>query len=169
MKKVFITLVATIMAVSASAQVYVGGGIGLGSTKVGDGDSQTTYKFVPEVGYNFDKNWAAGIAFGWEGNDDTTTFMINPYARYTFVHSKFVNVFFDTTVGYAHNNAGKGTDSYEFGFKPGVAVNLNSNFSFVAHVGFLGYRQTEYDKLKTKSWGVNLEGNDVVFGLYYNF
>ena len=30
MKKVFMTLVAAVMAVSASAQVYVGGGVGIG-------------------------------------------------------------------------------------------------------------------------------------------
>ena len=52
MKKLFLSMVVALMAVSASAQVYVGGGVGIGSSKVdADGaESVTTYKFVPEVG-----------------------------------------------------------------------------------------------------------------------
>ena len=47
------TLVAAVMAVSASAQVYVGGGVGIGSMDNGGDNNTTTYKFVPEIGYNF--------------------------------------------------------------------------------------------------------------------
>lgn len=56
MKKIVMTLAAAIIAVSASAQVYVGGGVGIGSVKYeygGGKQSVTAYKFIPEVGYNF--------------------------------------------------------------------------------------------------------------------
>ncbi len=69
MKKLFMTLTVAIMAISANAQVYVGGGFGVASTSVDGGDDVTTYKFVPEVGYAFNNEWAAGVAFGWEGAD----------------------------------------------------------------------------------------------------
>lgn len=55
MKKIFMTMAAMVIAASASAQVYIGGGVGLSSTKVGDGDSKMSYKIVPEIGYQFDK------------------------------------------------------------------------------------------------------------------
>ena len=40
------------VAVAASAQVYVGGNVGIASTDNGDDDDVTTYKFLPEIGYN---------------------------------------------------------------------------------------------------------------------
>ena len=43
MKKFFMSMAAMVVAISASAQVYVGGGMGLASQKVGDGDSKLSY------------------------------------------------------------------------------------------------------------------------------
>ena len=43
MKKFFMSMAAMVVAISASAQVYVGGGMGLASQKVGDSDSKLSY------------------------------------------------------------------------------------------------------------------------------
>lgn len=177
MKKIFMTLAAVVMAVSASAQVYVGGNVGIANTKIGDGDNKTTYKFVPEIGYQFDNDWAAGVAFGWskgtpvtieDADAQTKTFEVNPYVRYTFVHAKAINVFMDGGVDYKHYN-GVG-DQYAIGLKPGVSVNVNK-FSFVAHVGFLGYKNFDPkgDGKSSNAWGLDLDGNNISFGVYYNF
>ena len=56
------TLVAVAMAVSVNAQGYFGGSIGVASVKNGGADAETTYKFVPEIGWNFNSEWAAGVA-----------------------------------------------------------------------------------------------------------
>ena len=113
MKKFLMTLAAAFVAVAASAQVYVGGSLGINSTKIdGEDDATITYKFLPEIGYKFSDSWAAGVNFGWakEGvtsdDDDLTvnTFEVNPYARFTFVKGKVVNVFCDGSVGYKHYN-----------------------------------------------------------------
>lgn len=168
------TLVAAIMAVSAAnAQVYVGGGVGIGSTDNGD-ESATFYKFVPEIGYNLDKNWAVGVALGWTGTGKggQKSFEINPYARYTFIHSQYINVFVDGGLGYAHDyNAGADDDHMYIGVKPGLAVNLSSKLSFVTHVGFLGYDHVKYNNLdrKANTWGLDVDGRNIIFGLYYNF
>jgi hypothetical protein len=55
--------------------------------------------------------------------------------------------------------------------KPGIAVNLNKKVSFVAHVGFAGWKSEKYDGASKDShvWGVNLNGNNINFGVYYNF
>ncbi|ETD19631.1 MULTISPECIES: outer membrane beta-barrel protein [Prevotellaceae] len=180
MKKFFMTLAAAIIAVSASAQVYVGGNVGISSVKIAGGDSETAYKFLPEFGYNIDRDWAVGMVVGWgKGNpveieeglkNAAKTFEINPYVRYTALHSKYVNVFFDGSVGYrSYKNVGS---EYSFGIKPGLSVNLNDRFSFVAHVGFLGYKcyDPKADNTKNSSaWGVDVNGNNVTFGVYYNF
>lgn len=171
MKKIFMSMAAMLVAVSASAQVYVGGGVGLGSTKVGDNGSKMSYKFVPEVGYSFNDKWDAGLSVGWTGVEDGQhTFEIAPYARYTFMHSKLVNLFLEGTVGYGHiGGNGADTDIFEIGIKPGVTVNLSDHVSFVTKVGFLGYQQSGEGHSKIKQWGFNLDGTDVTFGINYKF
>lgn len=185
MKKFLMTVVATaLVAVSANAQVYVGGNFGVASSKVKGGESVTTYAVLPEIGYNLNKDWALGTTVGFgkgtpvEIEGESSNYLtVAPYARYTFVHSKFVNVFMDGGFGYTHyNHAGSplstSVDVWNVGLKPGVAVNLSSKFSFVAHVGFLGWKTSkpDYDGAKSSNaWGVDLDGNNVTFGFYYNF
>lgn len=178
MKKFFITLAAIAIAVSTSAQVYVGGNVGLSRAKSDGADAKTQYSLLPEVGYNINNDWAIGTEFGWtKGStndlytDEVRTFEIAPYARYTFFHSRLVNAFFDGTISYGHVNAT--ADLYTLGLKPGIAVNLTRKLSFVAHIGFFGYKEIDYkDNIKapdTNVWGVNLDGNNVKFGILYNF
>ena len=184
MKKFMMTLAAVFVAVVASAQVYVGGSLGIASSKIGDGDNVTTYKVLPEVGYSFNKDWAVGTVIGWgKGtpvnieDESRNYFTVQPYARYTFVHSKYVNVFVDGGFGYTHYNhahriASASVNSWEVGLKPGIAVNLNEKLSFVAHVGFAGWKSSKADFDGAKSsdaWGVDVDGNNVTFGVYYNF
>lgn len=177
MKKIFLTLVVAAFAVCAQAQVYVGGGIGFGVASYDSGhddDDAIVYKFSPEIGYTFDKNFAAGIALGWEGASEggQKAFSINPYVRYTFARFNAVSVFADGTVGYEHKYGGyEHTDGFQVGIKPGVAVSLNDKLSFVAHVGFLGFI-TEKDvdtKAKQSFYGFDVDGANLSFGLYYNF
>lgn len=174
MKKLFLSMVMAVMAISASAQIYVGGGIGIGNSKVDvDGaESVTTYKLVPEIGYNINDKWAVGIAFGWQGANKggEKAAFVNPYARYTFLHTKFIDLFVDGGLGYEHQYGGeKDTDIFAIGFKPGLAVNLNEKLSFVTHVGFLGYERDEINDVKVNSFGFDLDGTNILFGINYKF
>lgn len=177
MKKFYITLVTLFVAMAASAQVYVGGNFGITSVDNGGDDDETYYSFMPEIGYSFNQNWAAGVTFGWDkGNLFSTKngysqFSIEPYARYTFFSGKMIDVFCDGAVGYAHGYTnGVDIDAYSIGLKPGVALKLDK-FSLVAHVGFLGYQQAKENNTDEKAteWGMNLKGNNLTLGLYYNF
>jgi len=181
MKKILMTLVATAMAVSMNAQIYVGGSVGVGSVKYGSHDAETTYKFVPEIGYNLNDDWALGVAFGYQkgtcslgngnyGQDvDTELLQLSPYVRYTAVKSKLVNVFVDGGVGIgSYKDLGT---QFQLGLRPGVAVNLNESISFVAHVGFIGFDSfsPKGDGESSNTVGVDLDGNNITFGLYFNF
>ena len=157
MKKFLMTLVAAFaVAMSANAQVYVGGGFSINGVDNGN-TTVTTYKFIPEVGYNFNENWAAGVAFGWEGasKGGTKTLEVNPYARFTFVHTKYVNLFVDGGFGYKHTYNNRN----------------DADLWFVSHVGFLGWSQDKDNNSnsKTSRYGLDLDGNDITFSLYYNF
>ncbi len=178
MKKIYMTLVAVMFAVCANAQIYVGGNVGVASVDNGN-DSETIYSFLPEVGYKFNDTWAVGVMLGWSKgslqNVDGSlgysglqqTFEINPYARFTFVKSKLINIFCDGGIGYKHYN-GVG-DKYSVGLKPGIELKL-SKFSLLAHVGFLGYQKEDADNGGEMSVaGFDFDSNNITFGVLYNF
>lgn len=182
MKKILLTMAVAFVAVAANAQVYLGGSFGIASSKIGDGDNVTTYKVLPEIGYNINDDWAIGTVVGWgKGNpvsiegESNNYFTVQPYVRYTFVKSKYVNVFVDGGFGYFHENhatGGASVNAWQVGLKPGVAVNLSSKLSFVAHVGFAGWETAKADVDGAESsdaWGIDVDGNNLTFGLYYNF
>ena len=126
------------------------------------------HKLVPELGYQFNKEWEAGVTVGWEGVEDGAhTFELAPYARYNFCTSKLVDLFLEGTVGYKHYS--HDVDGYEFGIKPGVKVNLSDHIAFVTKVGFLGYQHRDDNGNKVKRIGLKLDGTDIQFGLNYKF
>lgn len=171
MKKIFMTMAAMVIAASASAQVYIGGCAGLKSVKEGKEDAKMHYALVPEIGYQFNKNWEAGLTIGYEGVEDgLNTFELAPYARYTFCNTKLVDLFLEGTVGYKHFGGNhRDYDGFEFGIKPGLKVNLSDNVAFVSKVGFFGYKQKGEGSSKHKEFGVNLDGTNIQFGVIYKF
>lgn len=174
MKKMILTLAVSVMTLVASAQTYVGGGIGLWRNS---DEKTTSFNIQPEIGFNLNSKWALGVALGYEhasvNGTKANAFSVSPYARYTFARLGAVSLFADGTAGVTTAKV-KGSDSataWEIGIKPGVAVSLNNRISFVAHVGFLGYKDTDEipSMASQDGFGFNLNGNSLTFGLYYNF
>lgn len=188
MKKFLMTIAAAFVAVSMSAQIYVGGSFAVNSfssqkNAVDHADrSETAFKFMPEVGYNINEEWAVGCAFGYESdkfhkiNDPSeniaseSAFSINPYARYTYLKAGKVNLFVDGGVEFTSASKADWT-RLAFGVKPGLAVNLTDQISFVSHLGFIGFDQLnpDGDDNNTTKVGVDLSGANLTFGLYFNF
>ena len=177
MKKILMTVVAAFAAVSMNAQMYVGGSVGFQSVTPEVGDGETSLKLLPEIGFQFDENWGAGVQIGYisdkaqaYGLGAESAFVFAPYARYTALKFKSVNVFFDGGIDYMQSKNAKVT-SFGIGIKPGVAINLNEKLSFVTHFGFLGYEaiNPDGDNNNTTNIGLDLDGRNLTFGLYYNF
>ncbi len=185
MKKILMTMVAAFAAVSMNAQVYVGGELGFTSSKVNGGDSKTSFKILPEIGYNLDETMSLGIVLGYEQgnatesfeayavNDKAKSFIINPYLRYNVLKAGNVTFFGDLSVLYKNQDEDRGykVNTFGVGLKPGIAVALSDKFSFVSHIGFLGWQQSKADSDGAKassSIGLDLK-NNLTFGLYYNF
>lgn len=178
MKKIMMTLAAIAFAATMNAQVYVGGTLGFSSSKDDTEGAKATTNFTikPEVGYNLDENFAVGIALGFTSDkhgdaDAITTFEIAPYARYTFAKLDKVNFFVDGELSYATK---KDTwNKFGIHIKPGVAVNVNENVSFVAKLGAdgLGWTNTSYKNpdYKNNKFGLDLSTLGLEFGMYYNF
>ncbi len=132
MKKIFAIALVAMMTMTANAQVYVGGSLGFASESY-DGNSETVWSIMPEIGYNLNEDWAVGVVVGYgEGKDKTKvdgvtftdkvkTFAISPYVRYTAVKLNMVNVFIDGGFGYQNVKWGDVKDNiWQFGLKPGV-------------------------------------------------
>ena len=182
MKKIMMTLVAVCAAATMNAQYYVGGSLsvnawsGQQNSSVGD-KSETTFAILPEVGYNLNDEWAVGTVIGYVSNKWTgvngiseSAFTFNPYARYTYLKAGKVSLFVDGGVDFT--TASKADwNELAIGLKPGLAVSLTDNISFVSHLGFIGYDvyNPDGDDNNISKFGLDLSGNNLTFGLYFNF
>lgn len=66
MKKILMVAAAAMVSLSMSAQVYVGGSLGMTTSKLDMGHdndaSGTSFTIAPEVGYNLNSEWAVGVS-----------------------------------------------------------------------------------------------------------
>lgn len=106
---------------------------------------------------------------GYAGVEDgNNAFVIAPYARYTFVNTKLVDLFLEGTMGYAHvGGNGADADVFEVGLKPGLKLNLSDHVSFVTKVGFFGYQKNDFSNVQ--KWGMDVDATNVTFGVNYKF
>ena len=177
------TIFAAVAAVSVNAQVYLGGSFAFeawSSQKLAGDKSETVFAIMPEIGYNLNDNLAIGTVIGYQSNKfngltsvngkSETAFFVNPYVRYTFANMGKVNMFVDSGVEFVSATKTDWTQ-LGVGFKPGLAISLTDNLSFVSHLGFIGWKQNnpDGDDNNTSMFGIDLSGADLSFGLYYNF
>ena len=177
MKKIMMTLVAIAMATTMNAQWYVGGTVGYSHENDKNYDVKTNvFKLLPEVGYNLNEKWALGLKIGYAytksgESESTNMFIVNPYARYTFVKLEKVNFFCDGGFEYDYTKHGDASaNGFGINLRPGVAVNLNEKVSFVAHIGKFGWETSKWkdaESVNNVNLGIDLASVD--FGLYFNF
>lgn len=168
MKKILVLLVAVMATMAVNAQLYVGGTVGFSSSKAEGASAVTTYRIMPEIGYNLSENWAIGATLGYE-KTSSKTFKIAPYARYTFLNSDLLDLFVDGEVAYMNSKAdvagAKSVNGFGINIKPGLAVNLSDNMSLIAKYGLLGYNKMD----KVSTFGLNLDASKIDFGFIYKF
>lgn len=181
MKKIYLTLVALVMTVAASAQVFVGGEVGFWRNT---DDNHTAFNVAPQIGYNLNSEWALGIEVGYD-YDYYDGLKVNgvgvaPFARYTAAKVGPVSLIFDGGFGfntysakYKDHDSDESYNSWEVGIKPGVKVSLAKNVDFIASLGFFGYRDNDNNKVARpygeKGFGFDFSTNDLKFGVVYNF
>ena len=175
MKKFLLSLAAVLFTITASAQVYVGGEVGFWRNF---NDNHTSFTLKPEVGYNLSDKWALGIEVGYGHDYDQglklNGFTVSPYARFSYATFGPVTLFLDGGFGlntYKVKDADDSNIGWQIGIQPGVKVSLAKNIDFVAHMGFLGYRDadTGFCQFGEDGFGFDFSGQNLTFGLYYNF
>jgi hypothetical protein len=176
MKKIILSAIVAVCAISANAQVWAGGKLGFNATS-GDAyaETETQLTIAPEIGYTINDNWdvAAAINFSLLNNRagikdaNVTEFTVEPYARYTFAEAGIAKFFVDGYVGFGSYKP-KGVDAtttFKVGVRPGVKVALSDDICLVSTLGNLGYKTV---KDSYNQFGFNLD-NAINFGIYFNF
>ena len=181
MKKFLLAAGLMLATIAASAQLYVGGTVGLNRNTT---DNVTEFTIAPEIGYNVSPKWAfatgLGYTYKYDSGFKSNVFQVNPYARYTYFRTdnNLVSLFLDGGV-----DLGFGKASYEddhsktvvlfgIGVKPGVSFNLTENFSLVAHFGFLGYyggNHAAQDAGNPERFGFDFSSANLNLGFYYTY
>ena len=157
---------------SASAQVYVGGTVGVQVNHVStDGASNTATAFgiSPELGYDFNETWAVGVtvpvAYQDNGNFDVTKVGVLPYVRATFARAGIVDFFGELALGYGHESSdGYGIGGFESGLRPGLKINFNDRFALVGRTTLFSY--SHYDGINGVGFAIN---NSVELGFKVSF
>ena len=193
MKKMFLTALVADASLTASAQIWVGGEVGLSTSKTtNDGTEISKTKwagFSPEIGYKFSDNIDFAIAFNFNhyngpleqkipGQEETekwngveNTFSFSPYIRYTFLKSGQFSAFVDGGFYYGFNHySGADENRINWGIvvRPGIGYSLTDKVGLVAHVGRAAWDFSKYEDIKTNSFGIDL-WNEITFGAYVNF
>lgn len=181
MKRSLFAAALLLASIAASAQLYVGGTVGLNRNT---SDNVTEFMITPEIGYNYNSTWSFGAGFGYSYRYDSgiksNVFEVSPYARYTYFRSSknLVSLFVDGgvdlgigKVSYKHADS-KTAVIFGIGFKPGVSFNITDNFSLVAHFGFLGYyggNHAAQDAGNPERFGFDFSTRSLDLGFYYTF
>ena len=161
MKKFFVIIALSLVALSAKAQVYVGGGIAF-QGEAAKGESAAVFAIAPEVGYSFNDTMAAGISLGLGFGGGATVLSLDPYFRYFFADWGPVRFFADANFNFTNVSQQQGASSsgWGIGVMPGIAVPINNNWSVVGHIAKLGYYNGVFS--------FNLNGGTGI-GIYYQF
>lgn len=187
MKKFILAAFVAVAALTANAQLWVGGEIGFNAAKsTAHGNTLAkSNKFVvaPEVGYKLNDKFDVAVLIGYSHAKNNKLFnydqnyvngngfVINPYVRYTFAKAGDFSFFADGGFGYAllHESGMKSANAWEIAVKPGIAYALSDRVSLVAHVGAAGWQFVKHGDVKTNGWECGVNGNNISFGAYVNF
>jgi hypothetical protein len=191
MRKLIFTLAIALGAFfSVNAQevggMWVGGTVGLWSSKVKGADSELSFKVLPEFGYAVSDNIGIGISLGGghlktedlnfvdgkSSGESVNYYRVSPFLRYAFLKGDLGSLFFDGGVGYEHwKECGGGAkmNRLEVGFKPGVSLNVSDKVSILGKFGFLGYQYDKSGDYKRNSFGFDFDMENIELGMALKF
>ncbi len=192
MKKIMMTLAAVAVAATMNAQVWVGGELGISTTKdkverggVSTDYNATNFTFAPELGYNLDEKWSVAIKLGFAHNEAdadaqnlvsdflpingklmTNSFSIKPYVRYTFVKAGNFSAFVDGGISYSSvhvNNLSKVINNIN---AFGVSVNPGISYAVSEKVGLVAHiGDLSYNTMWCKAKDVDVKVSKSGFNL----
>lgn len=171
MRKVILGAMIALSSIAASAQVYLGGTLGVATATVkveDESQTATTFSIEPEVGYCFNDVWAVGTSIGVQGTssggESSTTFVVNPYVRATFAKVGNVKFFGEGAFEYDKNGDASG---WGIGLRPGLTVELSPKVSLIGRTVLLQYSSVSGGGVTISQTGFAI-GNNLSIGILFN-
>jgi hypothetical protein len=188
MKKIILaSLFFTVLAVSVNAQkgsVLIYGNVGISTTKFEPSDNkQSTFSFMPGIGYQFNNNWTIGVAGGVSQNKNESTvgearinsFAVGPFIRYTKTLSN--SFFFFTQLDAQYNSTTNKPSAggeikytgFDLGVTPAIGVKVYKGLALNFSFGSLGYTTEKLEGGSNKSSNFQFSlGSQANFGVSVN-
>ncbi|WP_298224328.1 porin family protein [Flavobacterium sp.] len=171
----------------SKGDVFLSGQVGFGSSKytAAGNYKEDSFTFSPSVGYFVTENIALGLGLtisnsstqATEAADkskvNTTGFDV--MGRYYFTPSNQFSVYGQLGVGYQstkYDAADVKVNGFGVNVGPGVSYFISKNFAMEAGWGVLSYATAKADSTGAESstdFGLNVNLNDINFGLVYKF
>lgn len=191
MKKLFITIAFVAASMIASAQLFVGGniGMGVGFGKFKSSDSEETapktlvLEVAPTLGFMFSEEMGVGLDIMFRMNQissasnttKTTSFGFAPFFRYAFAEINSLKFYADAKFNYLRTDGSNTVNEREttypktteigFGIIPGVQYYLTDNIfmNCTLNIFGLGFQteKTDFSENSTKT------STTVAFGVNY--
>ncbi|WP_346237808.1 outer membrane beta-barrel protein [Niabella insulamsoli] len=194
MRKIQLSIFSFLMAVAANAQkgtVLVGGNTSFSTLKnqhvfINDQfysiSRSTNFAINPFVGYQFDKNWTAGVTGSLDWTKEKyvspmnyagrhTSYGFGPFVRYTHQLSDIFSLFGQLEGQYKRTDGSdlRGVSSKLF---PAVFINVKNGFGLNLDFGGIEYEMSSYKhapaNLRSGQFGVNF-GKTFNIGISKNF
>ena len=171
--------------------------VSTGGSTVSNDLKNSQFIIGPEFGIKLGDNMAVGVALSYghgskEANINTeyktNNFEIKPYFRYSFLQWDKLSLFADAQVGVSSGkittevstggtttSTDEKTSGFSFAIVPGISYQVSDEINFVAKLGNgVGYWQEKYEPNSSttytdKTFGLNLNSLELMFGLYFNF
>jgi hypothetical protein len=167
MKKTCLIALAIFTAYSVCAQTtkgnwLVGGQAGFSSAKEkGSNVTNSIIEFLPDAGYFFANNFAAGASLGYtglstkaNGNKSTSSVVeFGPFIRYYITGDDKLKLFAQGHAAWGSIDFGGGggkTSTSSYGFKAGPAIFLNRNVALEITAGYKSSRYKEGGQKSTR-------------------
>jgi len=174
MKKIMMMAAVAMISATSFAQVWIGGGLNLSTTKDNDDYKSSDATIEALVGYDLNEKWAVAAELGL-GHDETSNYIYNswsitPFVRYNFLEVGSAKVFGDALVafGSGHINGSEyNTNSLRIGVRPGFSYEFNEKIGLEATLGFLGWNHTKYDEYKTNTVALSAHTNFSLSFVYH--
>lgn len=148
MKKILSLIILALASITANAQFYLGGTLG-----VSGNNDNVLFALSPDGGYKFNEKWAIGatlpIRYINDLGDDNFGIGIFPYGRYTFAKASIVDFFGEYFIGIGSI----GDFGMETGLRPGMSINFNDKFSMIVRTTLISY--SYYGEESYVSYGIN--------------
>jgi hypothetical protein len=183
MKKLMMSLLVSALGVAGvyaqSGTVLVYGSVTGESQKQADGSKVNTFVFSPAVGYQFTKNWTAGLTLStgsWKttvmGTETkTSTFSVGPFIRYAVPLSDIFALYgqFNADV-LSGKTGGVTSNGFRGTFFPAIGVNMKNGFALNFSFGGLSFAsQKPKDSSESMTdFKINF-GSGASFGISKNF